>query len=491
MAIGPDSSTTASGKRRRDESHGGRYEQRGPAQGGPDQRLMERAPPADIPAEQAVLGGIMLRPSVCDDVALVLQPGDFFRESHQVIYAALCTLREDGKTIDAALLVDLLRSQGKLEFIGGIAYLAELQNAVPTAANAKYYAEIVRKNATYRSLIATATDVVSDAYAQELDAEALLSSAEERIFAIRDNRGTGEQSTIGDVLREVMTRIDARMQGDHAFGGVETGFTDFDAMTGGLHRGELIILAARPSMGKTALAINIAEHISIELGKQVLFVSLEMSRLELGDRLLCSRAEVNGQRLRNGRIGADERRRLVDEAAVISQAPLIIDDTPSRTISEIAAVARRLRARGSLDLICIDYLQLIEPENTRDPRQEQVARIARRLKHLARDLKVPVMCLAQLNRQTEASRDNKPRLSHLRESGAIEQDADVVMFVHREEYYATNEEERARLAGKAELIISKQRNGPIGDVELTWMHKFTRFANAAPAPYEEFNAAEF
>lgn len=476
MSSASESSASSPSRSRRDDPHGERGAR----------PMFDRAPPADVSAEQAVLGGIMLRPSVCDDVVLVLQPSDFFRESHQIVYEALLSLHEEGKSIDAALLVDRLRSVGKLEFVGGIPYLAELQNAVPTAANARYYAEIVRKNSTYRAIIATATDVVSDAYNQELDAEALLSSAEERIFAIRDGRGTGEQATIGDVLREVMTRIDARMQGDHALGGVETGFRDFDALTGGLHQGELIILAARPSMGKTALALNIAEHISIELSRQVLFVSLEMSRLELGDRLLCSRAEVNGQRLRNGQIGADERRRLVDQAAIVSQAPLIVDDTPSRTLSEIAAVARRLQAKAPLDMICIDYLQLIEPENPRDPRQEQVARIARRLKHLARDLKVPVVCLAQLNRQTEASRDNKPRLSHLRESGAIEQDADVVMFVHREEYFATNEEERAQLAGKAEIIIAKQRNGPIGDVPLTWLHKFTRFADSAPAYYEEF-----
>jgi replicative DNA helicase len=219
-----------------------------------------------------------------------------------------------------------------------------------------------------------------------------------------------------------------------------------------------------------------------------------MSSTELGDRLLCSRARVNGQRLRNGTISNEERRRIVEEAADVSQAPLFVDDYPSRTMTEIAAAARRLKRRGGLGLIVIDYLQLIEPDNSKDQRQEQVAKIARRLKGLARELKIPVLCLAQLNRQAETSKDNKPRLSHLRESGAIEQDADVVMFVHREEYYQTNDDDRARVAGQAEIIVSKQRNGPIGDIKLTFHKDFTRFADSAHRPYDEFeqyNNAEF
>jgi replicative DNA helicase len=276
------------------------------------------------------------------------------------------------------------------------------------------------------------------------------------------------------------------MKKEHAAGGIETGFTDFDAMTGGLHGSELIILAARPSMGKTALALNVAEHVSMIVQQPTLFVSLEMSSVELADRMLCSIAEVNGQRLRNGTISNDDRRRLVEKAADLSQAPLFVDDSPSRTITEIAAAARRLKRKSGLSLIVIDYLQLIEPDNAKDQRQEQVAKIARRLKGMARELKVPVLCLAQLNRQAEATKDNRPRLSHLRESGAIEQDADVVMFIHREEYYATNDDERSQLAGQADLIVAKQRNGPTGDVKLTWKKDFTRFCDATQRPYDEF-----
>jgi replicative DNA helicase len=314
----------------------------------------------------------------------------------------------------------------------------------------------------------------------------MLSMAEQKIFAILDDRGAGELATIRDVLQEAMVRIDARMKHEHTIGGIETGFRDFDSLTGGLHDSELVILAARPSMGKTALALNIAEHVSLQLQTGVLFVSLEMSSIELADRMLCSSAEVNGQRLRNGTISNEDRRKLVEKAAEMSGSPLFVDDSPSRTITEIAASARRLKRKAGLGLVVIDYLQLIEPDNARDPRQEQVAKIARRLKGLARELKVPVLCLAQLNRQAEASRDNKPRLSHLRESGAIEQDADVVMFIHREEYYQTNDEDRAKVAGQAELIIAKQRNGPIGDIKLSWVRDFTRFRDSSLRPYDEF-----
>jgi replicative DNA helicase len=279
------------------------------------------------------------------------------------------------------------------------------------------------------------------------------------------------------------------MQHQHAYGGLETGYIDFDELTGGLHDSELVILAARPSMGKTALALNIVEHIAIDErgpAKPVLFVSLEMSSMELADRLLCSRGRVNGHRLRNGQISGDESRKLVQTAADVSRAPLFIDDSPSRNMTEIAANARRLKRRENLALVVVDYLQLIDPDNSRDPRQEQVARIARRLKGLARELSIPVLCLAQLNRQVEATRDNRPQLSHLRESGAIEQDADVVMFVHREEYYKTDEQEREQVKGQADILIKKQRNGPTGDVKLTWLHDFTRFENWQHAPYDEF-----
>ena len=447
-----------------------------------------RERPANVDAERAVLGSILLKPDVCDDIALLIRPEDFADDAHQLLYRHLLELHDSGKRIDATIVLERLRTKGDLERIGGAPSLAEIVQSVPHAAHATHYGQIVRDKAMLRSLIDASTDILRDAYDAADEPRELVARAEAKIFSILEHRSSAEAKPIESVLEEVMVRMDARMKHEHALGGVETGFSDLDTLCGGLHNSELIILAARPSMGKTAFAMNIAEHVAIAIRQPVLFVSLEMASLELADRLLCSAAQVNGHRLRNGTISQEDRRRLVQKSAEISTAPLFIDDTPSRTLTEIAAVARRLKRKQGLSLIVIDYLQLIEPDNPRDPRQEQVARIARRLKTMCRELDIPVLCLAQLNRQAEQSRDNRPRLNHLRESGAIEQDADVVMFVHREEYYQTNDEDRERVKGSAEIIVAKQRNGPIGDVKLLWQHDFTRFVNLEHRPYDEFEA---
>lgn len=449
--------------------------------------LLDRQPPRSMEAEQAVIGSLLLLPETCDEVALLVRPEDFYDDAHRAIFTHMMALHDDGRQVDPLLLAQRLRDAGQYELVGGAAYLLELSQAVATAAHAEYYARIVRDKAVLRSLIHAGTDIIQEAYEPASDARETLARAEQRVFGILDTKGDTQVRTVREVLHESLARIDARMQRQHACGGLETGFIDLDEMTGGLHNSELVILAARPSMGKTALALNIAEHVAIDgANKPVLVVSLEMSALELGDRLLCSRAHVNGHRLRNGQITTEDSQRLVQTAADISRAPLFIDDSPSRNMTEISATARRLKRQNDLALIVIDYLQLIEPDNTRDPRQEQVARISRRLKGLARELDVPVLCLAQLNRQVESTRDNRPQLSHLRESGAIEQDADVVAFVHREEFYQTNQEDRDRLKGQADLLIRKQRNGPTGDVKLTWLHEFTRFENWQQPEYAEF-----
>jgi replicative DNA helicase len=376
---------------------------------------------------------------------------------------------------------------GDFERIGGTAYLVKTFKSVPNYAHAVYYAKIVQDKSTFRAMIDASTDILRDAYDPSTDSRHLLSQAEQKIFGILDGRGASAVSPISDILHDAMDRMEARVKGEHTTGGVESGFAELDGLTGGFHNSELIILAARPSMGKTAFAMNIAEHVAMHEKAPVLFVSLEMSSIELADRLLCSVARVNGHRLRNGTISNEDQRRLIKHASEVSRAPLFVDDSPSRMVSEIAAAARRiLRRDGRLGLIVIDYLQLIEPDNPRDPRQEQVARIARRLKGLARELEVPVLCLAQLNRQAEDSKDHRPKLSHLRESGAIEQDADVVMFVHREEYYRRGEEQE-QFAGQAEIIISKQRNGPVGDIPLIWRKEFTRFEDKAPDRLQVFD----
>ncbi|MGE3780857.1 MAG: replicative DNA helicase [Pirellulaceae bacterium] len=454
--------------------------------------ILDREPPFSLEAEAGVLGSIILNPDVCDDVALIIRAHDFYDDANRCLFGHMLAMHDGGQKVDLTLLVERLKSAGDFERIGGAAYLARTFQSVPNSAHAAYYANIVREKATFRSLIDASTEILREAYNEQSEAKHLLSQAEQRIFAILDSRGTTAIASIREILHVAMDRIDARMRGEHALGGVESGFTDLDALTGGLHNSELIILAARPSMGKTAFAMNIAEHVSMKQLAPTLFVSLEMSAIELADRLLCSSAKVNGHRLRNGTISNEDRARLVDKAAEMSQSPLFVDDSPSRTVTEIAAAARRIRRReGRLGLIVIDYLQLIEPDNPKDPRQEQVARIARRLKGLARELQVPLLCLAQLNRQAEDSRDHKPKLSHLRESGAIEQDADVVMFVHREEYYRTGED-KEQFSGQAEIIIAKQRNGPVGDVELLWQKEFTRFVDKAPdrlQVFDDFNRA--
>ncbi|MCA9105020.1 MAG: replicative DNA helicase [Pirellulaceae bacterium] len=449
--------------------------------------LLDRDLPVNTEAELNVLGSILLLPETCDELAHVLRAEDFYDDANRTLYQHLSEMHTTGKKIDVTLLRERMVSSGDYERIGGAPYLAKVIHAVTTAAHASHYAEIVREKATMRRLILSATEIVRDAYLPETSAKEALGTAEQKIFAILDDRGAQTLNPIKDILDEAVVRIDARMGGQETEGVVESGFTDLDAMTGGLHASELLILAARPSMGKTAFAMNIAENVAFAQQAPVLFISLEMSGVELIERLLCSVARVNGHRLRNGTISNDDRARILEKAAALSGCPFYVDDSPSRTVSEIAAAARRVaRREQTLGLIVIDYLQLIEPDNQRDPRQEQVAKIARRLKGLARELKVPVLCLAQLNRQAEDSREHRPRLSHLRESGAIEQDADVVMFVHREEYYVRGEEQQ-KVAGQAQIFIEKQRNGPTGDINLIWRKEFTRFEDRAPERFDDFD----
>jgi replicative DNA helicase len=447
--------------------------------------ILDRLPPHNLDAERGVLGSILLDPNLCDEVVLVLRADDFYADAHRKLFAHVVEMHDDGKRIDATLLIERLRQKGDFEAIGGAAYLAEIVHGVPVAAHCLHYARIVRDKAMLRDLIHTSTEILRDAYDPTLEPEELVSRSEERIFAVHDQRAGDQVASINEVLLKAFDEIDRRMQGGAA--GVPTGFADLDELTGGLHKSELVILAARPSMGKTALAMNIAEHVAVKAGVPTLFVSLEMSRQELAQRMLCSRGRINGKKFRSGILSAQDRGKLVEASSVLSKAPLYVDDTPSRTITEIAACSRRLKRKQNLGFVVIDYLQLIEPDNPKDPRQEQVAKIARRLKGMARELEVPVLCLAQLNRQAEVAKDSRPKLSHLRESGAIEQDADVVMFIHREDYgLSADEAQEQNAAGKAELIVAKQRNGPVGDVPLIWRKEFTTFENAATKPYDEF-----
>ncbi|MEN6457504.1 MAG: replicative DNA helicase [Thermoguttaceae bacterium] len=456
--------------------------------------ILDRLPPHNLEAEKGVLGSLLLDPRVADDVALAIRADDFYAEANQKLFAHMLAMHDEAGRIDATLLLERLTTAGDLELIGGAAYLAEVLHSVPHAANAVYYAEIVRNKATLRSLIHASTEILRDAYEPTLEPREMVSRAEEMIFAVHDQRSSDQVINAHDLMVEAFDRIDARMAGTAGVG-VPTGFTDLDTLTGGLHESEFVVLAARPSMGKTALATNIAEYVATKSNVGTLFVSLEMARTELAQRMLCSQGRIDASKFRSGFLSGDDRKKLVEASALLSSAPLFVDDTPFRTCTEIAASARRLKRKANLGLVVIDYLQLIAPDDPRDPRQEQVAKMARRLKALARELKIPVLCLAQLNRQVETGKEgHRPKLSHLRESGAIEQDADVVMFVHREEYYHTREEAMEKgIAGQADVIVAKQRNGPTGDVKLAWFDKHTRFENLSQKPYEEFEeyGAEF
>ena len=457
--------------------------------------ILDRQPPCNLEAEHGVLGSVMLLPDVCDDVALILRPDDFYDDANRKLYQHMLAMHEEGRKIDLTLLVERLKSAGDYESIGGGAYLEQTFNSVANAAHARYYAEIVRNKSTFRSLITAGTEILRDAYAESEEAAELLSGSEQKIFSIQDDRNGGTVASMNVMMQDALERLDARLRGDQIEDAVDTGFADLDELLTGFRASQLIILAARPGMGKTALALNIAEYISLRSSIPVLFVSLEMATIELADRLLCSAAQVSSHKLRKwSPLSQEERKRLVEKASEMSTAPLYVDDTPGRRVNEIAAAARRIRRQeGRLGLIVVDYLQLVDPDNPKDPRQEQVAKITRRLKLLARDLQVPVLCLAQLNRQAEEARTVRPRLSHLRESGAIEQDADVVMFVHRPEMDQDSQEDRERMAGEAEIIVAKQRSGPVGDIKLTWRKEFTRFSDRA-LPYQEdfdqFNQGE-
>jgi len=457
-----------------------------------DLSVLEKAPPHNLDAERAVLGALINQPDLCDDVVMVLRdPDDFYHDAHKRIFSHMMKMRSDNSAIDLLLLVSNLKTTDELELIGGEFYLGTLMDSVPTSVHTVHYAKIVRDKATLRKLIHAGSKIVRDAYAPETLTKDILNKAALQMTMLCEQQTVNQITDMEALMMDVSDYL--KRQTDGVIDGVKTGFPDLDHLIGGLHPNELIILAARPSMGKTALAMNIAENVAAA-NNAVLFVSLEMAKIELALRLISSRAHIDSYKIRRNMCSQEERHRLESAASELGMMPMYIDDTPSRTVMEISAVARRLKRQQDLQLLIIDYIGLITPENLQEPRQEQVAKIARHLKLLARELKVPVLCLSQLNRQADSGRkDERPRLSQLRESGAIEQDADVVMFVHREEMYMSREQaEEKNVVGKAELIVAKQRNGAIDDVSLLFQKECTRFVSVASdyraqeAPVENF-----
>jgi len=435
-------------------------------------------PPQSKEAEQCVLGSMLRDNVVIGDVLQILRPDNFYLDAHQKICQAVTALYDQGHPVDLVVLAEELKTRKQIEDIGGYGYLGQLWDAAPTAANAEYYARIVRDKAIIRHLIHSSNEILRDAYDQAMPADELLESAERKVLDIAEMGITGQTFTLAQALTEAYDRIDTRQQNDQtSISGLPTGFIDLDEKTAGLQNSELIIMAARPSHGKTALAMNVARHVAVEDNQPVFVVSLEQSRIELAERLLCCQARVDSHKLRKGHLSSEDMQKLIEAGGILRNALLFIDDTPGQGMLRIAANARRLKLREKIKLVVIDYLQLIEPDNRRDSRQEQVAHISRRLKFLARELQIPVMALAQVNRSSEDRTDHKPRLADLRESGSIEEDADTVMLLHRPEMYEPGQHE-----GILEINIAKQRNGPTGEITLTFLKQFMRFENFVEVP---------
>jgi len=434
-----------------------------------------RIPPQSLEAEMCTLGSMILDVECIGEVLPIVRAEHFYRQEHQWVYEALVVLYDQKRAADLVLLRDELKRRGQLEPVGGVEYLVRLAESVPSSANAVHYAQIVRDKGMLRSLIQASSEICAEAYEDRGEAAVTLEQAEERIFAVTEQKIVGQAQSMREIMTRMYEMIDRR-SGAHVYG-LATGFRELDELTGGLQDGEMVVVAARPSMGKTALGLNIAEHVGADNRQPVAIFSLEMAAQQLAERVLCGRAHIDGHKLRQGMLSDEEKQSMDAAAGELSEAPIYVDDTPAMTPLELRAKARRLKARHGIVAAVIDYLQLMHVPGA-ESRQQEVATISRHLKALARELRIPVVVMSQLNRAPEGREGHRPRMSDLRESGAIEQDADVVALLHREDYYHSEPDyERTNLA---ELIVAKQRNGPTGTVELVWNASWTRFLDLSP-----------
>ncbi|HZP44829.1 MAG TPA: replicative DNA helicase [Candidatus Binataceae bacterium] len=441
--------------------------------------ILKRVPPQNLEAEQSVLGAILLDNDAINQALEILTAEDFYRETHREIFRAMVSLVDRSQPVDAITLSDALRSSGMLEAAGGAGYIAELAAIVPTAANIAHYARIVREKAVLRSLASTATAIAAGAYEAPGDVDQYLDQAEHQIFEISERRIRQSFHSMNEVTRASIALLERLYERKEMVTGVPTGFTDLDRLTAGFQPSELIILAARPSMGKTALALNLATYAATAADPPVgvAFFSLEMSKEQLALRMLCAEARVDSAKARAGFLGERDFPKLAQAAARLAEAPIFIDDNSDTSPLVLKAKCRRLmRERSShLGLIIVDYLQLMRSARPGESREKEIAEISRSLKALAKELRIPVIALSQLNRQVETRPDRRPLLADLRESGAIEQDADVIAFIYRDEMYRRDSKE----PGVAEIIVAKQRNGPTGTAKLTYLSQYTRFENYA------------
>ena len=437
-----------------------------------------KVPPQNIEAEQSVLGAVLIENSSLYKAMEILSVDNFYKEAHRRIFLAMLELNEKNEAIDLVTITEHLRKKNELDMIGGVTYLSMLSNSVPTAANIRYHSKIVYEKALLRGVINTATDIAARGYENSQDVEELLDYAENAIFSISEKKIRPSFIAIKDIIKDSFESIERLSERKERVTGVPTGFYDLDTLTSGFHSSDLIIVAGRPSMGKTAFSLCIAQHVGIEKRGPVAVFSLEMTKEQIVTRMLCAEARVDAHKLRSGFLGKSDWPRLTNAAGRLSDAPIFIDDSAAISVLEMKAKARRLKAEHGLGLVIVDYMQLMGGRTQlrrggADTREQEISEISRSLKALAKELVVPVVALSQLNRAVESRNDKRPMLADLRESGAIEQDADVILFIYREEVYKQTEENR----GTAEIIIGKQRNGPVGTVKLAFIDKYTRFEN--------------
>ena len=449
-----------------------------PASNGAGGRGYERVPPHSLDAEVSVLGAALLTRAAASDAVELLVPEDFYRNAHRVVFEAVRELTRQGEPVDTVTLTDWLARRDRLDEVGGAAALHDLTMAVPTAANAAYYARIVRDKALLRRLIDAGTAVTRLGYEASDDARSVVDQAESLVYDVAQTTSVSEYQRLGELLNHSFEQIEALAERGSEVTGLATGFDDLDRLTAGLQPQNLVILAARPAMGKSSLALAVCHFVTARLQRPAMLFSLEMSKLEIVNRLLSSEARIDSSRLRTGRLEDTDWRKLGDALGALADAPFFIDDTPSITLMEIRAKARRLKQKHGLDMVVVDYLQLMQSHRRVDSRQQEVAEISRGLKMLAKELDVPVIALSQLSRQPESRTDKRPQLADLRESGSIEQDADIVGFIYRDEVYDEDSPDK----GIAELIIAKHRNGATGVVKLAFLDHLTKFANLARGP---------
>ncbi len=453
----------------------------------PDTELhLHKLPPQNLDAEQSVLGAILIDNNALPKALEILDPDDFYKPSHRKIFFAMTDLFDKNEPIDLITLTDRLKKNNELEPAGGVAYLSQIVNMVPTAANVRYHSHIVREKALLRGLLLSTSDIAGKVYEDSLDAEDLVDYAERSIFKISDKRVKASFVTLKDVIRDSFEMIEHLYDRKEAITGAPSGFRDLDELTTGFQKGDLIIVGGRPSMGKTAFALNIAQYVGLEHKEPVAIFSLEMAKEQLAIRMLCSEAMVNSNNIRKGFIKKEDWHKLTSAASNLTGAPVFIDDTSGITVLELRAKARRLKMEHGLSLVIVDYLQLMRGKGSFERREQEISDISRSLKALAKELSVPVIAVSQLNRSVEQRRPPKPILADLRESGAIEQDADVILFLYRDEIY--NKESKK---GLAEIIIAKQRNGPTGTVNLSFMSSCTRFLNMADRDIEDIGEDAF